>query len=186
MDPRKPAFDKARAIVGVLDDRDVRMIHAALDGVGFERAPEPMRRTINRAGLDLIKSFEGLRLAAYKCPAGILTIGYGSTGAHVRAGMTITRDEAETLLLQDICRFEECVDRACPGLNDNQFAACVSLAYNIGCAAFERSTVCRMANAGNHTRAKLAFSLWVKASGKTLAGLVRRRAAEAELYGRPA
>ena len=99
MDPRKPAFDRAREIIGALDDHDVAVIHAALDGIGFERAPAPQRRTINRAGLDLIKSFEGMKLAAYKCPAGIPTIGYGSTGPHVKMGMTITRDEAETLLL---------------------------------------------------------------------------------------
>ena len=142
-----------------------------------------MRRTINQAGLDLIKSFEGLKLAAYKCPAGIWTIGYGSTGPHVSPGMVITRRSAEEMLRQDLRRFEESVDRTCPNATDNQFAAMVSLAFNIGVANFEKSTVARMAAAGNHTRAKLAFLLWVKAAGKTLAGLVRRRQAEAKLYG---
>lgn len=156
-------------------------------GVAAEPVGVPVtsdeRRIINKAGLDLIKSFEGMKLAAYKCPAGIWTIGYGSTGPHVKPGMTITAAQAEDLLRQDLRRFEECVARVCPAATDNQFAAMVSLAFNIGCAAFEKSTVAKQHAAGNHKLAAAAFGLWIKAAGKTLAGLVRRRAAEAKLYG---
>jgi lysozyme len=142
-----------------------------------------MKRRVNQAGLDLIKSFEGIELRADKCPAGVWTIGWGSTGPHVREGMRISVEDAEALLLNDVARFENCVERICPGLTDNQFAACVSLAFNIGCKDFERSTVARMAKAGNHKRAKLAFGMWVFAGKRRLKGLVRRRAAEAALYG---
>lgn len=142
-----------------------------------------MRRTVNTAGRDLIKSFEGLRLMPYKCPAGIWTVGWGSTGPHVKPGVAITRAEAEDLLSADLRRFEECVARECPNATDNQFAAMVSLAFNIGCEAFEGSTVCRMAKAGNHLRAQAAFGLWIKAGRKVQPGLVKRRAAEAKLYG---
>lgn len=186
IDPRKAIFDAVRdaAPKGLFADAgNILALDNLLDTFGVPRAPSG-RRQINAAGLDLIKSFEGLRLAAYKDAVGVWTIGWGSTGPHVKAGMTITRDEAETLLRQDLRRFEECVERECPGLSDNRFSACVSLAYNIGCAAFEGSTVCRMAKAGNHGRAQAAFGMWVFAKGKKLAGLVRRRAAEASLYGK--
>lgn len=180
---RKPIFDAVRKQVpGVFDDPgNIHALDNLLDAFGVPRMGD--RRHINEAGLDLIKSFEGLRLAAYKDAVGIPTIGWGSTGAHVRMGMTITREEAETLLRDDLRRFEECVARNCPDATDNQFAAMVSLSFNIGCAAFERSTVCRMAKAGNHKRAQLAFGMWVFAGKKKLNGLVRRRAAEAALYG---
>lgn len=185
-DPRKAIFDAVRdaAPKGLFADAgNILALDNLLDAFNVPRA-QTGRRQINAAGLDLIKSFEGLRLAAYKDAVGVWTIGWGSTGPHVKAGMTITRDEAETLLRQDLRRFEECVERECPVATDNQFAAMVSLAFNIGCAGFEGSTVCRMHKAGNYTRARLAFAMWVKAGGKTLAGLVRRRAAEAALYGK--
>lgn len=142
----------------------------------------PSARRIGAAGLALIKSFEGKRLTAYKCPAGVWTIGYGSTGPHVRPGMTISEAEAEALLRKDLARFENTVAAALPNATQNQFDAMVSLAFNIGSAAFAQSTVVRRAKAGNHAGAADAFHMWNKAGGQEIAGLVRRRAAEAALY----
>ena len=144
--------------------------------------------TTNRAGIDLIKRFEGLRLDAYKDPAGIWTIGYGHTGPPAALGAWIGSDEAERLLLADLGAAEAAVSRACPA-SGNKFAAMVSLAFNIGGAAFATSSVARLHNAGQYARAAQAFALWNKArvDGKlrVLPGLVRRRAAEAELYLTP-
>ncbi|MCE5180594.1 MAG: lysozyme [Betaproteobacteria bacterium] len=143
-----------------------------------------MARLINDLGLELIQHFEGFVPAAYKCPAGVWTIGYGSTGPHVKRGMTITQDEAEELLLRDIARFEKAVDAATYDVSttDNQFAALVSLAFNIGIGAFSRSTVLRKHRYGETKGAADAFLMWTKAAGRTLSGLVRRREAERRLY----
>lgn len=141
-----------------------------------------MRRAINAAGLALIQHFEGCKLTAYKCPAGIWTIGYGSTGGHVKPGLTITQDQAEGLLRSDLRRFEAAVARLAPGANDNQFSALVSLAFNIGIANFEGSTLLRRHLAGDYEGATAQFARWNKSKGKVLAGLVNRRAAEAKLY----
>jgi lysozyme len=140
------------------------------------------RRAINKEGLELIKQFEGCKLTAYLCPAKVWTIGYGSTGSHVKPGMTITQAEAEELLRSDLRRFEDAVANAAPDATDNQFSAMVSLAFNIGISALLRSTVLRQHKAGNHDAAADAFAMWNKAGGKVLAGLVRRRAAEEALY----
>lgn len=142
-------------------------------------------RQINAAGLALLKNFEGLRLTAYRDPVGILTIGYGSTGPHVTEGLTITEAEAEALLRDDLSRFEAGVDKLAPSANENQFSAMVSLAFNIGLAGFERSTVLKRHRLGNHLGASRAFALWNKAGGRILPGLVRRREAEAKLYLKP-
>ena len=146
-----------------------------------------MTRRINRAGLALIKAFEGLRLTAYRCPAGVWTIGYGHTGPDVKPGQRITAAEAEALLRGDLDRFESGVERALNGVvtTENQFAAMVSLAYNIGLGGFGRSTVLRMHRASKFTLAANAFLLWVKAGGRSLPGLVRRRTAERALYLTP-
>lgn len=143
-----------------------------------------MTRRVNQAGLALIKSFEGLRLGAYLCPARVWTIGYGHTGPDVRPGQKITEAEAEALLKGDLDRFESGVSTALGDAptTDNQFSAMVSLAFNVGLGAFQRSTVLRQHRAGNRQRAAAAFLMWVKGGGKTLPGLVRRRTAERNLY----
>lgn len=100
----------------------------------------------NKAGVDIIKKYEGLRLDAYKCPAGVWTIGYGHTGDEVVEGIRITKDQAEKLLEDDLEKFEERVSRML-GLipsNENQFSAMVSLGYNIGLGAFKTSSVLRL------------------------------------------
>lgn len=144
-----------------------------------------MTRTINKAGLDLVKSFEGCKLKAYVCPAGVLTIGYGSTGSHVKPGMTITQDQADELLRSDLRRFEDYVDQHCKPATDNQFSALVSFCFNVGEGNLRTSTLRRMHKAGDYAGAQAQFARWNKGGGKVLAGLVRRREAEAKLYGAP-
>ena len=142
-------------------------------------------RQINADGLALVKRFEGLRTKAYVCPAGVLTIGYGSTGKHVKPGMVITEAEAEKLLLDDLVRFEQGVALQCPVATDNQFSALVSFAFNVGLEALRTSTLRRMHNEGNYAGAAGQFGRWSKANGKTLPGLIKRRAAESALYSKP-
>lgn len=141
-------------------------------------------RRINERGLRLVKEFEGLRLEAYRCPAKILTIGYGSTGPHVKEGMVITEAEAEELLRKDLARFEAGVNVMTHGFptTDDQFSAFVSLAYNIGLGAFAGSTALKRHKLGNHIGAANAILMWNKAKGQILKGLVRRREAERKLY----
>ena len=139
---------------------------------------------INNAGLQLIKEFEGLRLDAYICPAGVWTVGYGSTGDHVYPGQVITEPEAEELLRKDLWRFEDCVSsRVTVGLTDNEYAALVSFAFNCGCGALQESTLLRRLNAGEPKPRVFSEELpkWVRGGGQVLPGLVRRRQAEVDL-----
>jgi lysozyme len=145
---------------------------------------------VNAAGLDLIKSFEGLRLKAYKCSAGVDTIGYGHTSAAgapvVKAGMKITEQEAEKILARDLGKYEQAVDKAVTVKpTSNQFSAMVSLCYNIGPGNFAGSSVVRRLNAGDVKGAAEAFLLWNKVHGRALAGLTRRREAERKLFLTP-
>jgi lysozyme len=140
------------------------------------------QRKIGPEGIALIKQFEGCELTAYKDPVGILTIGYGSTGPHVKPGMTITEAEAEALLRKDLSRFEAAVEKLAGTASQGQFDAMVSLAFNIGEGAFGKSTLLKLHKTGNYPGAASEFGKWVRAGGKVLKGLVRRRAAEAELY----
>lgn len=135
------------------------------------------------AGLRLIKKFEGLRLKAYICPAGVLTIGYGSTGAHVKPGMVITAAEAEALLIKDLARFENAINRLVKvPLNQNQFDALASFIFNIGIGAFEKSTLLRLLNAKDYLKAADQFGRWTRGGGVVLEGLVRRRREEKNLF----
>jgi len=148
-----------------------------------------MPREINAAGYELVKEFEGLRLRAYLCPAGVWTIGHGHT-AGVREGQTITALEADKLLDADLDWAEECVSvNLARTANGNQFAAMVSLCFNIGAEGFRKSSVLRLFNAGDEVGAARAFRLWNKATvdGKLteLPGLTRRRLAEEQLFLTP-
>jgi lysozyme len=143
---------------------------------------------VNSEGYALIKKFEGCVLKAYKCPAGIWTIGYGNTfyedGMKVKEGDVITQARAEELAKFIIDQFAVTIAPfILQPLNDNQFSACVSLAYNIGTAGFKRSSVFKKLNV-NPLDATIAdsFRLWNKGGGKVLKGLVRRREAEIQLY----
>lgn len=148
-----------------------------------------MPREINAAGYALVKEFEGLRLTAYQCPAGVWTIGYGHTDG-VKQGDAISEFEADRFLDKDLDWAEECVAiNLAREANEFQFAAMVSLCFNIGAEGFRKSTVLRLHNAGDTTGAARAFSMWNKATvgGKLveLPGLTRRRLREAELYLTP-
>jgi len=144
-----------------------------------------MARHISPEGLTLIKQWEGCRLTAYKDVAGVWTIGYGSTGAHVRAGMTISQAEADALLVADLARFERAVEQLVKvPLSDGQFAALVSFAFNVGEGALQKSTLLKKLNAGNYDAAPGELAKWVNAGGKKVQGLVNRRAAEAGLWAK--
>lgn len=142
-----------------------------------------MKRT-NEAGRALIKRAEGLRLKSYLCPAGVWTVGYGTTGPDIKQGMTITVQQAEDYLTRDLAKFERDVARLCPVTTDNQFSALVSFCYNVGAGALEKSTLRRKHNAGDYAGARAEFAKWTRGGGRVLPGLVTRRADEAELYGR--
>ena len=180
---RKPIFDLIKSARGGkgFGDMEVAQLDDCLDRLGVPRGASGARR-VGKAGLNLIKSFEGLKLTAYLCPAKVWTIGYGSTGQHVKQGMAITEAQAEELLRDDLARFEASVARTVPNATQSQFDAMVSLAFNIGVAGFEKSTVARKAASGDHIGAARSFALWNKAGGKVLSGLTRRREAEANLY----
>jgi lysozyme len=141
------------------------------------------------AGIEIIKSMEGFRSAPYKCPAGIPTIGYGATfypdGKKVTmADKAITEQEGTALLQSMLVSFEKYVDSYCrDDINQNQFDALVSFAYNLGPSNLKSSTLLKKVNLNPEDETiHLEFMKWVKAGGKTLKGLVRRREAESQLY----
>lgn len=140
---------------------------------------------MNDAGVDLVKDFEGFRERAYLDIVGVPTIGYGFTKG-VQLGDTITQAEARDRLAEELMEFESGVLGACERMpSQNESAAMVSLAYNIGLRAFKSSTVLRLHNEGMTTGAADAFRLWCKAGGRVVTGLVNRREAERELYLAP-
>ncbi len=145
-----------------------------------------MSRTINAAGLDLIKRNEGLRLEAYQDVAGVWTIGYGHTPAS--PGQAIDNAEAERLLLNDLNFAAAIVGDATGTIHttDNQFSAMLSLAFNIGITGFRTSSVVRYHQAGDYQTAADSFLLWDKAhvDGQLVVvpGLARRRGEERALY----
>ncbi|MEO1621581.1 MAG: lysozyme [Cyanobacteria bacterium J06632_3] len=137
---------------------------------------------INAAGLELIKSFEGLRLNSYRDAVGVWTIGYGHTRT-AGPGQRITLEQATNLLRNDVATFEKAVTRAVRvPINANQFAALVSFAYNVGVGALNSSTLIRKLNVGDTLGAADEFLRWNRAGGRVLAGLTRRRIAERALF----
>jgi lysozyme len=142
---------------------------------------------VTKEGLALIREFEGFRSSAYRCPAGILTIGYGHTSAagppEVKPGMRLSREEAEQVLAGDVGRTAgEVKDLLVRELTAPQFSALVSFAFNVGIGAFARSSVLKSANAGQFGSVPQKLLLWTKGGGRVLPGLVRRRNAEAALF----
>jgi GH24 family phage-related lysozyme (muramidase) len=142
-------------------------------------------------GLKLIKEFEGCKLSAYQCPAGVWTIGIGST--HYGDGTPVTKNRtlpnegaAMALLAATIGQYEKAVNATGVELTQNEYDALVCLCYNIGAGNFFKSTLVKMLKAGDD-KAEIAkqFLRWDKAGGKPLAGLTRRRNAEAELFLTP-
>lgn len=138
---------------------------------------------ITDEGLDLIRTFEALRLDAYRCPAGLWTIGYGHTGSDVHRGLSITEERAEELLAQDVAVFEDGVAELAPAsITPWQFSALVSFAYNCGLQALAGSTLLRKLNAGDIQGAADEFPRWNKSRGRVLRGLTRRREAERSMF----
>lgn len=133
----------------------------------------------NQKGIDLIKSFEGCSLVAYKCPANVWTIGYGHTQG-VSEGMSISQKQADELLKEDLAKYEKYVEDTKLELNENQFSALVSFVYN--CGNGNLKTLVK-----NRTLPEIAEAmlLYRKANGVVLNGLVRRRKAEIELFLMP-
>lgn len=148
---------------------------------------------ISQRGLKLVKEFEGClksvgngRFTTYICPAGVLTIGWGHTndgGRPFKAGEVWTQQECDEALAADMVRFEKMVDRRVKvPLNQNQYDALVSFTYNCGEGNLAKSTLLRKVNAGDFEGAAQQFAAWNKGGGRVLAGLTRRRAAEAALF----
>lgn len=154
---------------------------------------------VSENGVNLIKIFEGCRLEAYKCPSGVLTIGYGHTGAEVHVGMEITQTEADILLKKDlIVHCNNVLKLVKVPLSQNQFDALISLEFNIGYGNFQSSTLLRLLNNKDYKGAARRF-LFENPNSKTpeekykgcfvfdnkkkvLAGLVKRRKKEQELF----
>jgi lysozyme len=144
---------------------------------------------IGAKGLNLIKKYEGFQAAPYKCPAGIPTIGYGATyypnGTKVKlTDKPVTQREADTMLLNMLKHYEQGVDSfTTDKVNQNQFDALVSIAYNIGLQALKGSTlICKVNLDPNDKTIKNEFMRWTKANGRVMDGLLNRRKEEAELY----
>jgi lysozyme len=132
---------------------------------------------------EIIKYYEGLRLEAYLCPAGVWTIGYGHTGSDVWPGLVITKEWAEWLLDEDLKKFEAYVSGYVKvDLTQDQFDALVSFTYNVGAEAFKNSTMLKKLNAGDYEGAAKEFPRWNKSKGKVLPGLVKRAEAQRKLF----
>ncbi|WP_368517439.1 lysozyme [Rhizobium sp.] len=143
----------------------------------------------NAASINLIKSFEGCKLTAYPDPGTggePWTIGYGHTGPDVHKGLVITQAQADALLVADLQKFETGVAKLIKvDLTENQKGALVSFAYNCGLGNLTSSTLLKKVNAKDFAGARAEFGKWTKAAGSVLPGLVKRRAAEAELFAAP-
>jgi lysozyme len=140
---------------------------------------------LSKTGADLIKKYEGCRLKAYKCPADVWTIGFGHTG-NVKEGQTITQAQADAFFDKDIQRFVDGVNEIVKvEINQNQFDALVSFAYNCGLVALQKSTLLKYVNGEKFVLASKEFDRWNKGGGKVLQGLVRRRNDEQALFEKP-
>ena len=136
----------------------------------------------SKEGIALIKKFEGCKLEAYKCSAGVWTIGYGHTTG-VKEGDVCTQEEAEKLLRGDIFKFEEYVqDSVKVDLDQSQFDALVAWTFNLGPGNLRSSTMLKKLNNGEYESVPFEMRRWNKAGGKTLDGLIRRRQAESLLF----
>ena len=169
--------DAANQVIATATDSTVAdMLGIAID-----------QMAVSLFGVDLICDFEGKRLVAYDDGVGVWTIGFGTTiypnGIKVKKGDTCTEAQAKSYMAYDLKKFEKAVNGAVNiPLNQNQFDALVSLAYNIGTGAFNKSTLVKKLNAGDIRGAADQFDVWVNAGGKRMQGLVNRRAKEKEVF----
>lgn len=137
--------------------------------------------------LPLAKRFEGLRLRAYRCPAGVWTVGYGATGSHVGPDTRWTHEQAEADLRARYKRLAPAIARLVrQPISQPQIAALALFADNCGIGALARSTLLRKLNAGDYAGAAREFDRWNKAGGRVLPGLTKRRAAERLLFEKAA
>ena len=137
---------------------------------------------ISQEGLSLIKKFEGCEYNAYKCAAGVWTIGYGHT-AGVKEGDLVTQQEADKILEEDMKEYEGYInDYVTVDLNQNQFDSLVSWVFNLGPNNLKSSSMLKVLNNGAYEDVPAQIKRWNKANGKTLDGLIRRREAEALLF----
>jgi lysozyme len=186
---RTGLFDAIRPFApeGRFNPSHVKIIDDLADLFGI---PRDNGRTMSDAGVEALKGFEGVVLTAYPDPAtngDPWTIGVGHTGSDVRKGLTITAARATELLRADLARFETAVNRLAPKTTQGQFDALTSFAFNLGERNLASSTLLKMHNAGDYDGAAGQFGKWNKAAGKVMAGLTKRRAAEARMYkGLPA
>ena len=188
----KQIFDFLRKISGgKLTQKQVeaadKLIATAYDDVAGMLGIATDVMSTSQNGIDLISSFEGCELVAYLCPAKVWTIGFGTTvypnGVKVKKGDSCTLDQAKQFKAHDLKRFEKTVDDLVQvPLTQNQFDALVSLTYNIGPGAFEKSTLLKKLNTGDYQGAADQFTVWNKGGGKVLQGLVNRRAKEKEVF----
>jgi lysozyme len=194
---RRPIFQAVRQLRGGqgFTLAEVALLDAAIDeAIGVILSPTPAPpppvtgRTVSPKGIALIHSFEQCRLEAYPDPGSRdgtpWTIGWGSTGPGIKKGVRWTQAQADARFAEDIARFSAKVAALLGDAptNQNQFDALVSLAYNIGVGALQKSTVLRKHKAGDYAGAARAFLMWNKNDGKVMRGLTRRRLAESDLY----
>lgn len=147
---------------------------------------------VSEVGVELIKKYEGFSSSSYRCPAGVWTIGYGTTRINGRAvipGMKITEDRASELLMEDIeSHFQSAVklidSEKLNLLNQNQIDALSSFVYNVGVGNFSSSTLRKRINSGNFNDVPAQLRRWTRAGGKVLRGLIRRRAEESALWSK--
>jgi lysozyme len=139
--------------------------------------------TYSAKGLALTQQFEGCRLTAYQDQVGVWTIGYGHTGSDVTPGLTITEEQSKALLAKDVCSAAACVNNVVTvKLAQEEFDALVDFVFNLGAGAFRGSTMLRLLNVGDFEGAAAQFERWSRAGGVIVAGLLRRRQAEASLF----
>lgn len=137
---------------------------------------------IDHRGMEFIKQWEGVRLTAYRCTAGVPTIGVGHTRG-VQMGDRISMFQAERYLAEDVRQFEDAVNRLVRvRLTQNQFNALVSFTFNLGETNLANSTLLKRLNAGNYVGAAAQFGLWVRSGGRITQGLINRRAAEKAMF----
>ncbi len=140
---------------------------------------------ISDKAVALVKKFEGCKLKAYLCPAGVATIGFGTTH-NVKMGDTCTQEQADQWLKADLNATERTINEfVTVKINQNQRDALASFIYNLGAGAFKNSTLCRKLNSGDYQGASAEFMRWIYAGGKPLDGLVKRRTAERALFDEP-
>ena len=190
----KQIFDFLRKISGgTLTQKQVnaanQVIATATDSVVADMLGLAIdQMAVSPFGVDLICGFEGKRLTAYDDGVGVWTIGFGTTvypnGIKVKKGDTCTEAQAKAYMAHDLKKFESAVNNTVKvPLNQNQFDALVSFAYNLGTSALKNSTLLKKVNNNpNDPLIAQEFAKWVNAGGKKLSGLIKRRSEEAQLY----